>query len=309
MVLRAANNTIPGPHWQVLGAGSIGCLFASELHRAGHRVGLLLRDDDSVRQYRKKGGIVLADGTVLALPAVSSTAVGAPITHLLVTTKAHQALAALAALGPFLTDKTAIVLMTNGMGVYQRCVEKFTPTQLFCATTTEGAWQRRRFELVHAGSGFTRVGQMGSRVAPPWLEHWQTLRLSVRWSEDIEARLWHKLCINSAINALTAVHGCRNGELLSNPALGRELDLLCTEISQLCRARGMPEMARSIADDVKEVAAATAANRSSMAQDVAAGRETEIDFINGYLCQIARRAGVAVPFNARLLKQLTWTSQ
>ena len=127
----------------------------------------------------------------------------------------------------------------------------------------------------------------------------------LRFAESVH----HKLCINSAINALTAVHGCRNGELLSNPALGRELDLLCTEISQLCRARGMPEMARSIADDVKEVAAATAANRSSMAQDVAAGRETEIDFINGYLCQIARRAGVAVPFNARLLKQLTWTSQ
>ena len=119
--------------------------------------------------------------------------------------------------------------------------------------------------------------------------------------------MWDKLLVNVGINAITALTGIRNGELL-------DLDVtrvLCgdavREAMAVATAQGVT-IREDAVDHVYEVARATAANRSSMGQDVDHGRPTEIEAINGVIVREAERMGLQAPVN-RTLTALIQTMQ
>ena len=125
------------------------------------------------------------------------------------------------------------------------------------------------------------------------------------WSLDILGRLWRKLALNCAINPLTVLYDCRNGGLSAHPA---EIATLCAELDELLQVCGQPAAAEGLHGDVLRIIQATAANYSSMHQDVAQGRRTEIAYLLGYACAAARRHCCAVPhldsLHQRLLAHL-----
>jgi 2-dehydropantoate 2-reductase len=109
-----------------------------------------------------------------------------------------------------------------------------------------------------------------------------------------------KLAVNSAINPLTALHQCRNGELLQLPDIAAQVAQLCAELSRVAASAGQALAPATLAAAVFAVIRDTAANRSSMLQDLSQRRRSEIDFINGYIVQCARRAQLACPAHAAL---------
>ena len=112
------------------------------------------------------------------------------------------------------------------------------------------------------------------------------------------------MAVNCAINPLTALHGCANGELAQRPELARKVTALCNEITQVSYAAGFTSTAQSLPQTVTEVIKKTAANRSSMLQDVSAGRQTEIDYITGYLLRTAKDHGIVAPHNTEMFERI-----
>ena len=88
------------------------------------------------------------------------------------------------------------------------------------------------------------------------------------------------------------LHQCRNGDLAAHPA---EVAGLCDELGQLLHASGFAGAARELQGDVERVIAATAANFSSMYQDVANGRRSEIAYLLGHACREGDRLQLALP--------------
>ena len=174
------------------------------------------------------------------------------------------------------------------------------------ALTTEGAFQRERFAVVHAGRGETLLGGVGADNQILAASVAQTLRceLPVTAVSDIEMRLWRKLAVNSVINPLTALHGCRNGELLQLPDIERRVAQLCAELCAFAAAAGQSLDAAELSRQVFAVMRSTAANRSSMLQDIEQRRGTEIDFINGYIVRRGHELGVPCPGHAALWRAI-----
>jgi 2-dehydropantoate 2-reductase len=291
------------PPWYVLGAGAIGCLFAAHLRRAGVPVRLLLRDDEALRALQCAGGIALDDEAPVAIDADSITALphGTRIQKLLVCTKAHQTLAAIAAVHAYLVDDAAIVLLQNGMGVREQLAALLPGAKIFNALTTEGAWRRERFSVVHAGRGETLLGGADSDPARALAGELARSGLAVRAVDDIESRLWQKLAVNCVINPLTALWRCRNGDLLARPETADWTRRLCDEIARVAAAQGVVLHSDALQQRVQAVMNSTAANQSSMLQDVLQGRATEIDYLNGYVVALAQRHAIDVPANRALL--------
>jgi 2-dehydropantoate 2-reductase len=174
--------------------------------------------------------------------------------------------------------------------------------------------------IVHAGYGSTILE--GSSELATLLDHSGlncTLIPSRRRTDhdchddSIKWLLWKKLAVNCVINPLSAIHGCVNGDIVRlsgfhdhyYPALLSELANVYVQANKHSNSSSLPSLdVESVKDEfrkaVDEVVRHTARNRSSMLQDVAAGRSTEVDYLSGYVVRTGAALGVPTPINLEL---------
>ena len=292
--------------WHILGAGAIGSLCTAALLDAGQAATLVLRDETALARWQASGGLhwtSLAGERRFLTPQAETASQQDTIRALLLCTKAYDAREALGAVVERLAPGSPVVLLVNGLGVREELLAHWPGLDIFPATTTEGALRLAPFDVKHTGTGTTLFGQSGTREAPPWFEAWQAGALAASWSADIDAALWQKLAINCAINPLTALHRCPNGEL-ATPALAEQVRALCKEIATILSALSYKALADHLEAAVFDVIRGTAANRSSMLQDLEAGRRTEVDYITGHLVSQAAVLGLKLPHNEALLAEV-----
>lgn len=293
------------PHWLVLGAGAIGGLWALRLAAAGHPVTLLGRQAAPTRR------LLLEDGAH-------------PLTHdfpchrrddgplpaadrLLVTTKAGATARALAPWLATLPAALPVVLLQNGMGQETALLSDRPELVLLPAITTAGVFCRDADTRVLAGAGQTRIGAREAAQQPladTIAREWQAAGLATSAVTDITTQRWQKLAVNCAINPLTVRFRCRNGALLDTPEALALMQAVCAEVAAVMQAEGLAAAGDTLFATAQAVAAATAANTSSMLADVQAGRATEIAFLNGHVLACAARHGIPCPVNAALVSEI-----
>lgn len=294
--------------WHVLGAGSLGSLWAARLARGGLPVRLLLRNDARLADYQAHGSCLTLseDGREQAI-AISAQTLDAdePIQRLLVACKAYDAAPAVQSVASRLTPDAEVILLQNGLGSQDDVAASLPQARCMFASSTEGAFRPRDWQVVFAGRGHTWLGDPLRQTPPDWLHELSDSGIPHEWSADILGRLWRKLALNCAINPLTVLHDCANGGLLQHPD---EVDGLCNELTGLLHACGQPGAALALHSEVRRVIQATAANYSSMYQDVANGRRTEIRYLLGHACNEGIRLNHPLPrlnsLQTRLIEQL-----
>jgi len=285
----------------VIGNGAIGTLWAFHLARHGYCVTLVGRKQRAQNRaltFHAYDGEVIEqsiDYLTNKLPEKNDL--------VLVVTKAYQVVNALT---PYLETLAhcPIVLMHNGLGAAQH-LPLTNQHSVFVATTSHGALMQDG-NCRHTGLGETMIGCFANASETQGLAISQLLNdalTPVKYVADIDAALWRKLAINCAINPLTALNDCRNGEL-AYPKYTQQLDTIVEEISQLTTALNLGLSYQSLRNTVNDVIEKTALNFSSMHQDVTHHRVTEVDYINGYIVQQGKALGITTPENDKLWKAI-----
>ncbi|MEH6571460.1 MAG: 2-dehydropantoate 2-reductase N-terminal domain-containing protein, partial [Halioglobus sp.] len=166
--------------WHILGAGSIGSLFAAALSDAGCSTTLIIRNNVEESDNTEPPGTFYlhqnGQQRKFVLP-VSPAREDNYISHLLLTTKAYDAGAALAGIAHRLDERSNILILANGMGVLEELKAEISYPRYYCGTTTEGAYRQSSKEYIHAGSGVTKIGGGTSATPPAWFNQWQKLTL------------------------------------------------------------------------------------------------------------------------------------
>ena len=280
--------------WHILGAGSLGTLWATRLARAGVPVRLILRNQARLASYRAGKGLTLVEhGVEQTYPVIGETPDSSePIRRLLVACKAYDAQSAIAQLQHRLAPDAELILLQNGLGSQDAVAAQWPSARCIFASSTEGAFRDGDWRVVFAGHGYTWLGDASHPTPPLWLDDLQAAGIPHEWATDILTRLWRKLALNCAINPLTVLYHCRNGGLSAHHC---EVATLCAELAELLERCGQPAAAQDLHSEVERVIQATAANYSSMYQDVANARRTEISYLLGYACQAAARHQLATP--------------
>lgn len=285
---------LPAP-WHVLGAGAIGGLWALRLSARHFPVILIGRSALPSRLLRLQDGDTEREQS---FPQVTAGATG-PVQHLLVATKCQDTREALAPLLPEIVPAATVVLLQNGMGVEDWLQASRPDVHVLVAITTDGVFRPAPGTLVLAGRGDTWLGPLAPEDGA--LAATVAADLGMAFASDIRERRWLKLAMNCAINPLTALRRCRNGELLTDAGALADMRATCDEVAQVMRAEGLAADSDTLFRLACETATRTAANLSSMRVDVEAGRPTEIDFLNGFVAARGRAHGIATPANDRLL--------
>lgn len=277
------------PDFLILGAGALGRLWAGYLD--AERVAFVPRKPGQSDSCRYQ--LQAADGRTTSIEVPWHWPhPDHPPGLILVTTKAPDTLPALGDLLAEVPTDVPVVLFQNGMGSQQLVARTYPTRPILAASTTEGANRPDPDTLIHAGRGETWVGPLttaGGRCQTRVVESLSRSGLKVHEEADIQVRLLRKLAVNAGINPFTAVLDCRNGDILEQPFYLDHIDELCREIAGLMGQLGLNQNPGALRSQIEAVAMGTAENTSSMLSDVRAGRQTEIDFINGWIadqCQV-----------------------
>lgn len=285
----------------ILGAGALGSLFAVSLHKAGIASCLIARDEARAAPLRQG---IKCDGTSYSLQVFAPQQLPAQsIQCLLLCTKAHDSLAALSQIAPAMANNAQVVCLQNGIGQHLAIAQRWPSMSVFAALCTEGVTRTDHGDIIHAGVGHTDIGHLYGPISP-LPSHLREHSLRVNFSDNIVPALWRKLAINGAINGLTVLHDCRNGELIQRPDVYSELCAIVDEIHQTLYANGHHEACQGLLEQVQKVCQSTAMNTSSMLQDFRAKRRSEREYVYGTLLNEATKAAVNVPILAQLNHQL-----
>jgi 2-dehydropantoate 2-reductase len=279
----------------VVGAGSLGSLLGALLARR-HEVTLVGRE----------AGVAAIRADGLAVEGVESFAVRPATTTdwdgradlAVVAVKAYDTAGAVETLSAGIAE--AVLSLQNGMGNEATLADRLD-APVVAGATTLGATLEAPGRVAWRGRGQVTVGPWtadAARAARLAGAAFRTAGVPTAVTDGIRERLWVKLAVNAAINPLTALTGTRNGAIADRP-LAPVAAAAAREVAEVARRAGVDLADDRAVDAVREVARATADNRSSMARDVATGRRTEVDAINGYVVERASDRD-AVPVNATL---------
>jgi len=277
-----------------MGAGAVGCYYGARLHQAGHEVVLIGRP--ALVEAVNERGLRLQskdfDGFLPLSASDSAQAItGAGL--VLFCVKSGDTESAGAAMKPHLAADPTVLCLQNGVGNAERLTavlgREAVPAVVYVATEMGGPGH-----VVHHGRGELVIGpSAGSEEAARLLSE---AGVKTRVTASVQDALWAKLTVNCAYNALSALTQLPYGELLARPGFREIMTDVIGECQAVCKASGAT-LPGSILADTLAIADTMPAQRSSTAQDVARGRRSEIDFINGYVLREGERLGIATPVN------------
>lgn len=289
----------------IVGPGAMGTLFGVLLAEAGNQVWMLDHRPERARLLSEKGFAV--KGAVgerrRKLPVVTDPSdVPAP-DFTFIWVKSYDTERAVERLSTALPRDSCIVTLQNGLGNIEAISEYFDRGSLVAGVTSHGATLLGPGEAFHAGEGETAVGALeeGAReLAVRCAQMLNKAGIRTRVADDVTSEIWGKLVINAAINPLTAIAGLRNGELLEFEEMKELMGMIVGEAVEVASKLGIKLPFDDPLERVLEVCRLTAPNRSSMLQDVEAGRKTEIDAINGAIAMLGEKLGIPTPVNRTL---------
>lgn len=281
-------------------------LFAARLAAAGAQVTLLGSWPAGLAALNSLGArLILPDGREMraAVRAVANPEEARDAEMALVLVKTWQTARAARQLTECLAPQGLALTLQNGLGNREILSAALGAERVALGVTTLGA--------TLLGPGLARSGGEGllSLEAHPRLTGLESLLRAAGFPlkilPDAAALAWGKLVINSAINPLTALLQISNGELLRRRGARAVMAALARETAQVAQACGVRLPFDDPAQAAEQVAKNTAANHSSMFQDLRRGAPTEIDAICGAVVRAAQGKGLTTPVNWVMWQLLT----
>jgi 2-dehydropantoate 2-reductase len=299
----------------VLGPGGLGCLLAALFREAGADVSLVDYRPERVARLRRRGIQVhtLEEGhRVVKVPIGLAPEVG-PCDLTIVAVKAYQTETAARALPGLMSRGGLALTLQNGLGNLEAIARTVGPERLLAGVGLLGVTRQDEGRIIYAGRGVIYIGvpaesQVSGAEVAAVVDLFRGAGLECQPREDIEAVLWEKLVINVGINPLTALLRVPNGALLQLPEAWEVAVAAAQEAQAVAQAAGL-SLSGDPAARLRQVCANTAANHSSMLQDILAGRPTEIEALNAQVVTRGRALGLPTPVNDLLTRLISAAAQ
>lgn len=278
----------------VMGAGAVGCFYGGMLARAGHEVVLVGRPRHV--EAINRDGLDLEMQTFrerVRLGASTDPAALAGCDVVLCCVKSGDSTQAAAEMAPHLGPDTLLLSLQNGVDNAERLQAALgrpvIPAVVYVATEMAGPGHLRhhgRGELVIAPSPGSDAFKAACDAAG----------VPVSISDNVIGALWAKLIVNCAFNGLSAITQLPYGVIVQGENAWPMLKDIVDECVAVATARGIV-LTGDAWENTQAIARTMATQKSSTSFDLARGRRTEIDHLNGYVVAQGAALGVPTPVN------------
>ena len=279
----------------VMGAGAVGCYYGGMLACAGHDVTLIGRQNhvDAIQ----RDGLLLDTQSFkeqVRLQASTEPSAVAGATLVLFCVKSTDTESAAAAIRPHLLPGALVLSLQNGVDNAVR-LQAALPAQEVAASVVYVATEM-------PGPGHVKHNGRGELVIAASPNSTEAAALLVAAgvptdiSSNVEGALWAKLILNCAYNALSAITQQPYGQLVQGEGVQDVIRDLVNECLAVAQADGIT-VPGDVWQAVERIAQTMPQQLSSTAQDLARGKRSEIDHLNGYVLRRGEVLGIATPVN------------
>ena len=281
----------------VMGAGAVGCYYGGMLARAGHDVVLIGRPQHVEAIERQ--GLRLETQTfderirVCASTEASATQ-GAQL--VLFCVKSTDTESGAAAIRAHLAPDALVLSLQNGVDNADR-LRALLPQEVIAAVVYIGVEMAGPGHVKHHGRGELVIepSKAGDDLARALI----VAGVPTDISDNVRGALWAKLILNCAYNALSAITQLPYGRLVKGDGITAVIRDVVDECVAVAEADGVT-IPGDVDAAVRKIAETVPNQYSSTAQDLARGKRSEIDHLNGLIVRRGEALGVATPAN-RLL--------
>lgn len=284
-------------HIAVIGAGAVGCYYGGLLLRAGHDVTFIGRQPhvDAINAHGLLLDMQGFRGHLPAKAAVDTSDLAAPDLVLFCVKSADTEEAGRALAGR-LRPETSVLSLQNGVDNAPR-LRAVIGQEVIPAVVYVGSGMAGPGHIKHHGGGGLAIG--ASAASEAMARTFEAAGIPTEIAADIETTLWSKLVINCAFNALSAVAGIAYGPMLEVQGARDVIVSAVQEAIAVARASNVAIPGDLVAQILK-IPALMPNQTSSTAQDLARGKPSEIDFLNGFVVRKGAEFGIATPTNQAL---------
>jgi 2-dehydropantoate 2-reductase len=281
----------------VMGAGAVGCYFGGRLAQAGHAVTLIARPSHVAAVTSRGLLLETAAGTeTVQVDATEDPAGVAGADLVIVSVKSDDVGEVGRQIAGHLGPDTQILSLQNGADTAERLQAALNrpviPAAVYVAVEMAGPGHVR-----HHGRGELVVGSGPASGALQTLL--REARIPTELSDNVVGVLWTKLIVNCAYNALSAIPQLPYGDIVSEPGVPELMEDVVAECLAVAQGLGVTA-AGDVRAAVRGLAGSMPKQLSSTAQDLARGKRTEIDHLNGYVVRKAAELGIPAPANRAL---------
>ncbi|MEO8278527.1 MAG: 2-dehydropantoate 2-reductase [Ideonella sp.] len=296
-------------HTVVVGAGAVGSFFGAMLARAGHPVTLIGRAPH-VNAIRESGLKLHMGGRVETVKLGATADIGAVSTADLVLfcVKSTDTDAVSREIAPLLKPGAVLLSLQNGVDNAATIARQVRQTVVPAVVYVAAAMPQPGV-VTHHGRGDLVIGALNAadadaperrRQLQQVVELFASADVPVVISPNVIDELWRKLLVNCVYNAISAVSQLPYGRMVEQPEIGAVMHMLIREVVAVAQADGQQLSIDSAVEAVEKIGAAMPAQLSSTAQDLARGKPSEIDHLNGFIVRRGAELGLPTPVNQTL---------
>ena len=287
----------------ILGAGAMGAVYASRFSTMDPASIAFVAAGERADRLRREG--VIVNDTPYAIPVLTPDAPPAPADLILVALKYHHLEAALPMIAPFVGEDTVLISVMNGLDSEPMIGALYGPEKVLYSIAVGIDAQRRGNDVHYSKIGTLFFGAADNTTLSPRVLRTQALldRAVIPYQTPIDMieRMWWKFMINVGINQASAVLRAPYGVFHTSGHAQAIMEAAMREVIAVAQASGVNLKGEEVANWYNFLNTLHPQGKTSMLQDVDAGRQTEVDIFAGKMVALGEQLGIPTPVNAVLL--------
>ncbi len=288
----------------ILGAGAMGAFFATRFFDTDEcSVGVIAQGE---RYEKLKSNGLVVNGKKYAIPVIHPDEDKSTADLVIVALKNHHLPEAVHDLKNSVGDQTTIISVMNGLDSEEYIGSVYGMDKMLYTISVgiDAVRQGNRVNYTNPGKHYfgdainTHISQRVRRVQ----DVFSRAGITYETPPDMMRMLWWKFMVNVGTNQASAVMRAPYGVFQSSPNARALMEDLMREVITLAKAADVQLLEKDLDDWYTVLYTLSGQGRTSMLQDIEAGRKTEVEIFGGKVVELGTIHGVPTPVNQTVLR-------
>lgn len=272
----------------ICGLGAIGSIYADKIKNVK-----ILVDKHRLKKYQDNPRTF--NGKVMELDYILPECKDFKADLIIIATKYDGLNDAIKNIKNFVTEDTIIISLLNGVTSEKRIAEKYGKEKLVYSYFIGHSAVRTGRNITQDGIN-TIVFDGNKKVK----EFFDRVGINYEIPNDIIRSMWLKFMLNVSSNQTSAILRMTFGQMTENSKCMEFIVNVMKEVQAIAKAEGVENTETMIDDALISLGKMTPDGKTSMLQDVLAGRKTEVDMFAGVIIELGKKHNIKTPYNTVL---------